>query len=372
MHFTRKYAPVFFARDVEVRTVLDRMRLPEGRFILISGNSGVGKSSIVDAGVLPTLERSPLSGTSSCLCVRMVPSQGRSPFSALMNALHPYATRGGLQPESIEKDLIISPSRLSCHIQMILKGIEHDGLVLFLDQMEELFTAHDPGQSKAFLTALVHAAQERSLWVLATIRSDHLQYCHDHPDLLEILSGLGHYPVGPTKPYMLPDLIIQPARSAGLTLTEGLARRIIHDMGAEQAHLPVLAFVLNELFDKRSNHKLSEAAYEQLNGIKGAIEHHAARVERTLVEKHGIIMSAMLGRVFQSLVALSADGVPTRRRPLYAAFPLDEVALIDVLVRERLLTTEGDGTSATVSITMKRCLRRGPRLKPISQSIASN
>ena len=58
MHFTRKYAPVFFGRDAEVREVLDRLRLPEGRFLIISGGSGTGKSSLVDAGVLPRIEES--------------------------------------------------------------------------------------------------------------------------------------------------------------------------------------------------------------------------------------------------------------------------------------------------------------------------
>ena len=43
MHFTRKYRRVFFGREDEIREILDRMRKPEGRFIIISGDSGVGK-----------------------------------------------------------------------------------------------------------------------------------------------------------------------------------------------------------------------------------------------------------------------------------------------------------------------------------------
>ena len=180
MYFTRKYAPVFFGRDAEVREILDRLRGPEGRFILVSGNSGVGKSSVVAAGVLPLIEKTPLPGSTRCLCVRMVPSKGPHPFNALMGVLHPYATAVGLNPESMEKDLIQSPLRLAHYVHEILsKGIDHDALVLFLDQMEELFTAQDLEASKAFLTALYHAAQEGALSVLATIRSDHLHHCPD-------------------------------------------------------------------------------------------------------------------------------------------------------------------------------------------------
>ncbi|MGH7232194.1 MAG: DUF4062 domain-containing protein, partial [Nitrospiraceae bacterium] len=62
MNFTREYAPVFFGRDLEVSEILDRMHGLEGRFILVSGDSGVGKSSVVAAGVLPQIEEGGLPG----------------------------------------------------------------------------------------------------------------------------------------------------------------------------------------------------------------------------------------------------------------------------------------------------------------------
>ncbi len=107
----------------------------------------------------------------------MVPSKDPHPFNALMGALHPYATAVGLDPESMEKDLIQSPKRLAHYVREILsQGGDHDALVLFLDQMEELFTAQDLDASKAFLTALYQGAQEGALSVVATIRSDHLHH----------------------------------------------------------------------------------------------------------------------------------------------------------------------------------------------------
>lgn len=364
LHFTRKYAPVFFGRDAEVRDILDRMCDPKGRFILISGNSGVGKSSVVAAGVLPLIEKTPLAGSTSCLCVRMVPSKGPHPFNALMGALHPYATAVGLNPESMEKDLIQSPSRLALHVREILsKGGDHDALVLFLDQMEELFTAQDLEASKKFLAAVYEAAQDGALWVLATIRSDHLHHCHGHRDMLRVLRGPGHYSLGPIEPFMLSDLIVKPARCAGLNVTDKLARRIIHDMGSEGGHLPLLAFVLNELFKKRSNHELSETVYEQLGGINGAIAHHAAQVESTIRETLGAATFALLPKLFQSLVIVNAEGLPTRRRPLSSAFSSEMNEVIHVLVRERLLHTEGDGKSATVSISHEALFEAWPSLR---------
>ena len=151
MHFTRKYARVFFGREAEVREILDQIQKPEGRFIIISGDSGVGKSSVVDAGILPRLEDGGLPGGEPCVCVRMVPGQGSQPFAALMTAVGAYATRAGLRPDTIVEDLKRSPETFTEQIRKITSGgTDGKQLVLFVDQMEELFTAQDIGESKSF------------------------------------------------------------------------------------------------------------------------------------------------------------------------------------------------------------------------------
>ena len=131
--------------------------------------------------------------------------------------------------------------------------------MLFLDQMEELFTAQDVEESNKFLTALYLAAQEKALWVLATIRSDHFHFCHRHPDMLSVLRGSGHFPLGRVEPYMMVDMIKRPAECAGLKVLDSFARRIVNDTLAsrnlesaesDSANLPLMAFVLNQLFLK--------------------------------------------------------------------------------------------------------------------------
>jgi hypothetical protein len=49
MHFKREYAPVFFGREAEINEILDRICLPEGCFVIVSGGSGTGKSSLMQA-----------------------------------------------------------------------------------------------------------------------------------------------------------------------------------------------------------------------------------------------------------------------------------------------------------------------------------
>src|SRR5499433_268465 len=280
MHFTRKFGRVFFGREAEVNGILDRIRRPEGGFIIISGDSGVGKSSVVDAGILPKLEDGALPGGEPCVTVRMVPGQGGEPFDAFKTALGSLVTRAGLQPDATVKELKQSPNTLTQHLRKIIAdGADGKTIVLFLDQMEELFTAQDIEQSNKFLTALCRAAQEKALWVIATIRSDHLQFCHRHPEMLDVLRGQGHYPLGRVEPFMMHDMIVKPAGCAGLKVSDNLARRIVADTGAEPGNLPLLAFVLGQLFVKRSDHELSEEVYKTFGGVGGAISEHVKTVE---------------------------------------------------------------------------------------------
>ena len=364
MHFTRKYAPVFFGREVEVREILDRIRLPESRFIIISGDSGVGKSSVVDAGVLPRLEEGGLPGNQSCECVRMLPSQGNHPFGSLMTALGSFATRAGLRPDAIVEELKHSPGSLTQQIRKVMSGgTDRETLVLFLDQMEELFTAQDIEESKKFLTALYQAAHEKALWVLATIRSDHLHFCHGHSEMLRVIRSQGYYPLGRIESFMMSDMITKPALCAGLKVSDNLARRVVADTGSESANLPLLAFVLEQLFQNRSDHELSESFYKTLGGVGGAIAKHAGDIEGKVRRDLGPKSAALLLQLFQSLVIVNAEGLPTRRRPLIKEFRSDLRDLANVLIRERLLHTEGQGEASTVSISHEKLFEAWPALR---------
>src|SRR5262245_2831451 len=181
MHFTRKYARVFFGREAEVNEILDRISGPEGRFMIISGGSGTGKSSLVDAGVLSRLEDSGLPGIGSCVCKRVVPSQGNHPFDALMRALQSEAERAGVDSFDSGQSLLSDPGILTKLLKTIIaKGTSADCLILFLDQMEELFTANSRDSAEPFLAALYKAINEATCRVIATIRSDFLHHCHEH------------------------------------------------------------------------------------------------------------------------------------------------------------------------------------------------
>ena len=57
--FTREHAEIFFGRNYEIRQLYDRITEPNGApIVLLYGQAGVGKSSLLDAGLIPRLESS--------------------------------------------------------------------------------------------------------------------------------------------------------------------------------------------------------------------------------------------------------------------------------------------------------------------------
>ena len=365
LHFTRKHASVFCGRELEVGEVLDRLRQPENRFLLISGTSGSGKSSLVEAGVIPQMENGGLSSDLPYTCVRMVPSQGSHLFDALVRPLHAVVERAGSSAFELAEKLLKEPQSLSKQLQvMAANGLEGASLVLFVDQMEEVFTVCDPAHAAAFLSGLYQASHEGGLQVIATIRSDFLSYCYDHPDLLTVLKGTGHYPLGAADAISIRDMIGQPARRAGLTISDKLVRTMVKVVGATPGSLPLLAFALQQLFNRRIGDALTEEVYEQeLGGMAGAIGLHAEEVEKKIPTVVNVTTEEALSKVFAPLVAMVSEGQPTRKRVRKDAYEAPWRPVVDLLIKERLMQgEEGEQAEGLVSIAHETLFQAWPSL----------
>jgi len=109
----------FFGRDNEIKELLERLRLHP--FLAVIGASGSGKSSLVFAGLLPSLRKSGLFGAGGWLVRRMRP--GASPLAALAAAL-------GGDPANLDQTVA----------DLLATEPEARRLALIVDQFEELFT----------------------------------------------------------------------------------------------------------------------------------------------------------------------------------------------------------------------------------------
>jgi WD40 repeat protein len=134
--FTAEHAEVFFGRGYQVRELYEEVIDPAGPpILLLYGASGVGKSSLLDAGLVPRLE----AGGSA------VRYRRRDQEKGLLESLRDALQLSGA-PTSLEAAWRAEEARLG------------KPMVVFLDQVEEVFTRPAPAQPREldeFLTGLV-------------------------------------------------------------------------------------------------------------------------------------------------------------------------------------------------------------------------
>lgn len=343
----RAFAPeqrrFFFGREREIKElVADWQGLHERRqprLLAVDGASGTGKSSVVFAGALTELL--------AVLGARAVSSRlrpGSAPEQELGKAL---ATRPAGAP-----------------------------LLLIVDQLEELFTqCEDPSARQRFARQLyaLACAAESGVSVLLTIRSDYVGRCGE---LVLDDSGLRldrliydeahRVSIAQMSPQQLRQVIELPAQRVGLRLENGLVERMLKDVDSEPGALPLLADVLDQLWLEREGSLLTQAAYDRLGGVTGALHGRADALIAALSDGERRQARRLLLRLGRGLLDLH-QGVRQRlpvaaQRPADAEQARDYDRALAALVEERLLVLDLDGNEPMVEVAHEALLRRWPLL----------
>ncbi|WP_434045155.1 MULTISPECIES: nSTAND1 domain-containing NTPase [Sorangium] len=333
--FTEAQAELFFGRDADVRELLARLdRLREGgamRWLQIEGPSGTGKSSLVQAGLLPRLaERPP--GAAPWLVATLRPSDDpiRSLASAITSVVAAHDRAG--TPADIEGALRSEEDALGAILSRCVP--EGTTLLLVMEQLEELFALG--GVHLRHVDALLARclSDERSpLRLLTTLRSDYLHRLGQAPGLARLLNTrASRYHLGPMDEEALALVIRGMAARAGLRLSEDLPQRMVRDAAGTDGRLPLLGHTLRSLWSSRAAAALTHEHYEQIGGVSGALARHAALLLDGLGEQ---------GRERAKWLVLDlvqvGRGAPDTRRPrtrgeVVAAAGGDQLAE-DVLLR---------------------------------------
>ncbi|HLM76642.1 MAG TPA: protein kinase, partial [Polyangiaceae bacterium] len=206
--FEAEHRALFFGRSGEVRAVVERLRSES--FVLVAGDSGTGKSSLCRAGVLPQVEDGALQEGRAWSVVRLVP--GRRPLASLAAVLSPIVKRD--DEEALAK-MIASESDLVCREARKTLGASA-GLVIFVDQLEELLTLSAPEDAAATATFFARiAAGVPGVRLLATVRGDFLTRLARLPGLANDLTR-ALYLLRPLSPDRIREAIVGPAHATGV------------------------------------------------------------------------------------------------------------------------------------------------------------
>ncbi|MBV9272560.1 MAG: hypothetical protein JO333_01595, partial [Verrucomicrobia bacterium] len=371
----------------EVLNVLQNQSQHQQPFVLVTSQNGLGKSSLVRAGILPVLIRGGTAlGNGPWRYAVTRPGAARDPFDPLAAALAGKSGLPELQDASstenspaLASQLSKDPDTAAARISDVLDQSKVQ-LALVVDQLEELFTGVSPVLQEKYIAALVALVNCEGIFTIATLRSDFYPHCQRFPELLKLISSGGRYELQPPTPEEIGQMIRFPAEAAGLRFEQNpetgrtLDEIILKAAISSPDQLPLLEHLLSRLYEKQLARKdglLLWSDYRQLGELRNALARHAEFVFSTLNQDE----QQALMLVTRQLLAPGAGGESLiyRRtlpyRELIASPKLNQrqragaKGLVDRLIKEGLLRAETDPEQRLlITIPQEVLLRKWPRL----------
>ena len=328
--FTEADAEHFFGREAEVEALWEKIR--RQKLLAVIGPSGVGKTSFLRAGVIPSRPQ----GWGVAYA-----TPGASPALALARALIP-----GLAGDSeVIGELLQGVQELSLtgESDRVLAAVRSwrkrsgEALVV-VDQFEELFALNAPEVQARYAALLGRLAEEAEVHVLLSLRDDFLFRCGKQEVLRPVFKELT--PLYPPSPDALRRALVEPAARLGVRFEDGaLVEEMVETVASERGALPPLAFAVSRLWEERDRIRklLTREAYERIEGVAGALAQHA---EATLSQL-GPEREGMVREIFRNLVTAQGTRAAADRAELLSVFGErreEAGAVLDALVDARLLT----------------------------------
>ncbi|MFF7249292.1 trypsin-like peptidase domain-containing protein [Embleya sp. NPDC008237] len=357
--FTEADTEVFFGRDDDVDRVIAALR-GDPPSVTLCGPSGCGKSSLALAGVVPALRPAGH--------VVLVVDAGRvgSVRAALATELFATATADGDGPAPVDSaDRVDAWLREWGLVDALHRATGRPAarLLVVLDQAEALLNTPETELAET-IALLFPEHPPAGLRILVTLRADFMDAALSHPRLGPALRRGTTLPLTPMTRDQLHTVITEPlARVPAVDYDPGLVRRILDDAGEEPGTLPLLGFVLQQLWERRNAGRLRAATYEDLGGVSGALRDHAERAWHACV---GLTNQAEAQRLLTGLVrVLPGAEAPLRRALTRAEAGDDAWGLARALADHphRLLVLHGgDGRPESAELAHEALIRVWPTL----------
>jgi hypothetical protein len=371
--FRAEHSWAFFGRSAETAElralVLRLIERGAPRFAVVAGAAGVGKSSLILAGLVPALE---LQSGPRWSTIEVAP--GAAPFADLAAAL----------ARLVGFDVAADADAARTALQVWQAANPGRSLLLVVDPLEELFArTAELAQRVLFMRLLWKIARDPGLRVVvvASLRIDFIGRCaemvlDERSDLRldQVAYDANHRVfVAQLGAPQLRAAIVEPARAVGVDFDPGLAERVVADVVGQAGALPMLQYALKLLWTAREERRLTMAAYDAIGGVAGALERHAEAV----IER---LNPGQLRQTRRTLVRLASArneaGSEARRR-----VPIDQIKPVDpgdaeafdaalrAMISARLIVLgeqsgpRGTGKQVTAELVHEALLHRWQRLR---------
>ncbi|MBL4660324.1 MAG: ankyrin repeat domain-containing protein [Alcanivoracaceae bacterium] len=331
---SEEHAHCIFGRKKDIDRI-NKKRKQGCRFFMIYGSSGVGKSSLILAGVLGRLP-----GT----CKKYTFNPQGEPSNQLAEILE------GLLPDTTTLAIINKPKKALKGLKKALDG--NDGLVIFIDQFERIYSVSSE-EMTSFTRILMALEPIKKCTVIIAQRADQMQEWSSRPDLNN--SDIWHLqPISHVRSTYLKDVITKPAIRANVPKPEDqLVYQLIEDFDDRENSTPLLALTLHELYVQSGNGERSMTLtdYVSMGGLKGLID---KRTIKLIDELNDLGFGKRhLHKLFSLVVDVNEYGKPiskvVKRKKIEKLF---NTKTVEMLIKSFYLRTESDEGEQGSTLTL--------------------
>jgi len=379
----------FFGRDRETVEVLNVLAAAPDRLPVLLGNSGVGKSSLAQAGALAALKRQawperasatntwPLLFNESRRWCFLKLAPGTAPLKALVEPFLDTWQLGATDPERVKQqngwiellregrgtltDLLDATERRHAELHQSRPL----AFFLYVDQGEELYVRAEVRQRDRFSALLAQALSDPRLIALMSMRSDFLGALQNDEPLYAVHRKID---VPPLREAELREVVSRPAvllsaRFETEKLAADIARRTAEESTKDAGALPLLSYLLDDMWTH-----MVERGDGVLRLPAQAMELGGVLAERAnaFLSSHPNAEEALRRVLTLKLATVREDGEPTRRRARRSEFTDEEWRLISELAdhpNRLLVTATPEGSEAYAEVAHEAIFRRWEKLR---------
>lgn len=251
-YFRREDRALFFGRERETRRLVELVCA--NRLVIVTGPSGTGKTSLLQAGLLAWCDWHPPFVGIDTRC-------GENPEAALTEALGKALG-------------IVDCAQVRSAIELLETFASRRRVipVVVIDQAEELFTRFSESLRDRFLTVLTDCLARPDLHIrlILGIRDDFLARLADVRHVVPPILVNTFYVPALTREAAL-SAIREPALAVDVPFNMDVARRILDEIGTQRVAPPQIQIVCDSLFRRRDGGPISADLYEKLGGARAIL-----------------------------------------------------------------------------------------------------
>jgi hypothetical protein len=384
-----KDSDYFFGRERETVDILSALAGAPDRLAVLIGNSGVGKSSLAQAGVLAALKRQawpeaarapggwPAAFRDSRQWCFLSLKPGTDPLKALVETFLDTWQFAATDFERIRQqngligllregkanlpDLIDATERRRSELDQP----KPPGFLLYIDQGEELNVRAEGAQRRRFSELIAQALPDRRLRIMMSMRSDFLGHLQNNEPLFRARELIE---VPPLREDALRDIVGRPAellsaRFENESLIDIISRRTAEDSVKDVGALPLLSYTLDDMWTQMVRRgdgtlRLPAQSFE----LGGVLVDRANKFLETRPSAENALRRVLTLR----LATVRDNGEPTRRRAAQSEFSETEWRLVSELAdypNRLLVTATPEGGETYAEVAHEAIFRRWDKLK---------